>query len=215
MLTGHLKDALLQVRQLQQAVVERQRFRGYSGRARMISGSLALLAAAAMATAQFPPTTRAHVLGWGGVFVVALVLNGGALLYWFFRDPRVSSDIWRLRPILDSIPPLVVGGALTFTLIVHGFHAYLFGVWMCMFGLTNLASRYVLPRLVSLVGAFYVVCGVGWLLCPRVSFLNPWPMGLVFFAGEWASGLILHFDQSRYLSLIRHQEVEEHENEEE
>jgi hypothetical protein len=209
MLAEHLKEALAQVRQLQMAVVERQRFRGYSGWARIFSGSLALVAAAVMSMPPYPETTRAHVLGWGGVFVVSLLLNSGALLYWFINDPRVERDVFRLRPIIDALIPLVVGGALTFTMIVHGFHQYLFGVWMCMFGLSNLASRYVLPPTIALVGLFYVFCGVAWLLSPFATFLNPWPMGTVFFAGEWAGGLILHFDERRYLSIVRSMDVEE------
>ncbi|MBN1268752.1 MAG: hypothetical protein JXB04_04130 [Kiritimatiellae bacterium] len=220
MLTQHLKDALAQVRQLQQAVLERQRFRGYSGPARIASGSLALLAAIAMASPLYPATTRAHVLGWGGVFIVALLLNTIALLYWFLYNPNVKHDPRKLLPLFDSIPAIIVGAALTFTLILHGWHEYLFGVWMCMFGLSNLASRYVLPRPIILVGLFYIACGVGWLVTPNASFLNPLPMGFVFFAGEWAGGLILYFDQRRYLSFARYldegmgeEEKDEHDRE--
>ena len=209
MLTGHLRDALAQVRQLQQAVLTRQRFGGYSGPARAASGTAALLAAAVMASDRYPHTHRAFFMGWGAVFVFALILNGGALLYWFLNDPRVKRDIYRLRPIGDGIPSLVVGGALTLMLAFHGLADYLFGVWMCMFGLTNLASRYVLPRYISLVGVFYVLCGVAWLLLPQATFMNPWPMGLVFFMGEWAGGLLLYFDERRYLALVRYQDVEE------
>lgn len=215
MVAGHVREALSQVRQLQQAVLDRQRFRGFSGLTRMISGTFALVAAAIMAWSKYPATTRAHVWGWGAVFVAATAINGCALIYWFFNDPQVSRDFRRLRPMLDSLPPLIVGGVLTFTFILNGLHEYLFGVWMCMFGLSNLASRFVLPRPIALVGVFYVVCGMGWLLSKNASFVNPWPMGLVFFAGEWAGGLVLHFDQSRYLTFERHQITEEQEYEEE
>lgn len=209
MLTDHLREALSQVRELQTAVIEKQRFGGYSGPARAISGSIALAASAFMSFSAFPQTIKAHILAWAFVFVVALILNAAALLYWFLNDPRVKRDVWRLKPILDSAPPFVVGGALTATLIFRGDYDLLFGVWMCMFGLTNLASRHFLPRLISLVGVFYVLCGIGWLLTPHVSFINPWPMGVVFFAGEWAGGLILYFDERRYLSFVRYQDVEE------
>ena len=37
-------------------------------------------------------------------------------------------------------------------------------------------------------------CGTVYLLFSDVSFLNPWPMGVVFFIGEWLGGIILHFD---------------------
>ncbi len=192
---------------MQQSVLTRQRFGGYSGPARAVSGTAALMAAAIMTSPYYPQTPQAHFVGWGAVFVFALTLNGGALLYWFLNDSRVKRDIHRLVPILDGIPPLIVGGALTVMLALNGVSQCLFGAWMCMFGLTNLASRYVLPRHISYVGVFYVLCGVAWLLMPETTFLNAWPMGLVFFVGEWAGGLVLYFDERRYLALIRCQDV--------
>jgi hypothetical protein len=214
MFSGHIREALAQVRQLQQSVLTRQQFRGYSGPARVVSGTAALMAAAIMSSAHYPATPRAHFLGWGAVFVFALILNGGALLYWFLNDPRVNRNMRRLAPILDSAPSLVVGGALTVMMAFNGVSQYLFGVWMCMFGLTNLASRYVLPRHIWFVGTFYVVCGVAWLLLPQTTFLNPWPMGVVFFAGELMGGCILYSDQRRYLALVRYQDIHEQETRE-
>ena len=37
----------------------------------------------------------------------------------------------------------------------------------------------------------YMACGGGILLSSGLSFLNPWPMGAVFFIGEVAGGMIL------------------------
>lgn len=194
----HVRSALAQVLELQQKVIERQRFKGFSGPTRAMSGTLALFAAAIMSAPFYPATSRAHLIGWGLVFVLSLFVNGIALLYWFFFDPMVRRDFRRLMPLLDVIPPLFVGGMLTLTVLLHDRYDYLFGIWMCMFGLANLASRYVLPRTICLVGLFYVLCGGVWLLAPHLSFLNPWPMGIVFFAGEWAGGMILHFDDKRF-----------------
>ncbi len=84
--------------------------------------------------------------------------------------------------------------------IAKGQPHFLFGIWMCLFGLANLASRHVLPRAIGLVGLYYVVAGATCLLLPNLSFTNPWPMGIAFFIGEWACGLILHFDQHRKIS---------------
>lgn len=202
MIPEQLREALDSIRQIQRTVMDRQRFRGFSGRARVAAGIFALVMAFIMQIA-FPHTTRSHLLGWGVVLVVALLLNGGAVLYWFLFDPRVRRDIRRLRPLMDTIPPLLVGGALTAALILRAQHDCLFGVWMCMFGLSNLASRYVLPGATAWVGVFYVVCGMVWWFLPDGGFLNPLPAGLVFCAGEVASGLILHFDERRYLLLER------------
>ena len=197
-----IQEALGYVRDVQQALVERQRFKGYSGPARMASGTIALAAAAIMAAPFYPEKPVAHLAGWGAVFVVAFVMNTVALATWFFFDPLPRRDVRALKPIIDVIPPLVVGGLLTAALIVHGRYEYLFGVWMCLFGLTNMASRIFLPRLVWVVGLFYLGAGAVCLLAPRVDFMNPWPMGTVFFAGEWAGGLVLFHDGTRKLPFV-------------
>ena len=50
MIANHIHDALAQVRELQQRILERQRFRGYSGEARMSAGTFALVGAWIMAS---------------------------------------------------------------------------------------------------------------------------------------------------------------------
>jgi len=198
MISQHVQDALVQVRELQQSIADRLRFKGFSGPTRAISGTVALVIAGVMSTPIFPAETEAHLVGWAVVFAVGFCLNAGALVHWFLRDPDVQRNIHRLSPVIDVLAPIAVGGILSAALILHGMHRYLFGTWMCMFGLMNLASRHVLPRSITLVGLFYIVCGGAWLLAPRVTFLNPWPMGLVFFAGEWVGALILYMDDRRY-----------------
>jgi hypothetical protein len=197
---GAVHEALRQVRELQERILEKQRFKGYSGRARAISGTLALVAAAIMASRYFPSTLIAHLTGWGVVFVLSLILNYGALLYWFLRDPRAKRDMRRLKPVKDNLPPLIVGGVLTLALVLQNLHSWLFPVWMCLFGLSNLATRPVLPRGIVVIGWFYIVAGTLLLLMGPYSFLNPWPMGMIFFAGEWMGGIVLHFDESSSFS---------------
>ena len=79
MLTGHIREALAQVRQLQQAIVTRQPFRGYSGPARAVSGTGALAAAAIMASDYYPRTAFAHFVGWGAVFVFCVAVKWGGI----------------------------------------------------------------------------------------------------------------------------------------
>ena len=78
-----------------------------------------------------------------------------------------------------------------------------------MFGLSNLASRYVLPKNIVGVGVFYMACGLVWMLLLNSAFVDPWPMGIVFFIGEWAGGYVLYSDQHRYLALRRYQDFDE------
>jgi hypothetical protein len=194
MIANHIHHALAQVRELRHKIIEKQRFKGYSGRARALGGTVALMAAIIMASDWFPTRNLYHVIGWGMVFAIAVGLNYGALVYWFLFDPSVERDIRKLRPVLDIMPPILFGGVLTLAFLVHGEHRLLFGMWMGLFGLANLASYHVLPREIIVVGLFYFTAGTICLLKPGLQFNNPWPMGTVFFFGEWLGGVILHFD---------------------
>ena len=197
-------EALRQVQELKQKILEKQRFKGYSGRARAISGTLALGAAAILASPYWPMTNAAHLTGWAIVFVLACFLNFGAILYWFLRDPSAKRDVRRLRPLIDTLPPLLVGGILTLGLIRHELYSWLFPIWMCLFGLANLASRHVLPPAISTIGWFYILAGSLLLLIGPHPFTNPWPMGIIFFAGEWMGGIVLHFDTSDSMADFFH-----------
>src|SRR5438105_15680432 len=113
MIASHIHDALRQVQELKQKILEKQRFKGYSGRARALSGSMALLAAALMSRPSYPHGDQAQLFGWGVVFAVSVLLNFGAILYWFLFDPVAQRDFRRLKPLKDVLPPLFAGGILT------------------------------------------------------------------------------------------------------
>lgn len=190
MISDHIHNALAQVRELRRRVVESQRFRGYSGRARAMGGAAALLGAWVMSLRQIPETTEAHLIGWGAVLVVSLSFNYGALLLWFLSEPLEKRDVRQLLPAVEPFFPLLVGGVLTWILIRSDLFQYLFGMWMCMYGLANLAARWFLPRAVFPLGLYYILAGTVCLLAVDISFMNPWPMGVVFFVGELVGGLI-------------------------
>jgi hypothetical protein len=137
------------------------------------------------------------------VFVLALILNYGALIYWFLHDPDVARDPRRLRPALEILPTLCAGGVITIALVNHGEYDLLFGAWMVIFGLIHFTARSVLPRGLAWVGIYYLVCGAVCLLFwPGISFTkNPLAMGGIFFAGEFLGGLVLHYDGKTVPSL--------------
>ena len=198
MIANHIHDAISQVRKLREAVLDKRQFRGYSGPARMLSGVVALAGAAVLAWLQ-PGTATGHLLGWGAVLVAALLLNYGALLYWFLRNPQVGRDPAMLQPAFDAIPPLAVGAAFTAACLLRGQYDLLVPVWMCMYGLAHIPYRNTLPRANYGVGLFYITAGAACLFWPGAMFTNPWPMGLVFFAGEMAGGIVLHVNRVRNL----------------
>ena len=190
MIAHHIHDALAQVRRLQGLILERQLFRGYSGKARLLCGLLSIIGAGVIAGhAEGGPT--AVLLGWGAVLLAGLLLNYCSLLYWFLFDREVRRNPAMLKPALDAVPALAVGAVLTVALIRLGAHDLLYGTWMALYGLAQVSYKKSLPQGIYSVGIGYIACGVFCLLNPAVSFLNPWPMGAVFFVGECAGGAIL------------------------
>ncbi|MCX7007912.1 MAG: hypothetical protein NTY53_11815 [Kiritimatiellaeota bacterium] len=198
-----LHDALTQVRQMRNALQERRQFRGYSGRARLLGGGLALACAFVLAS---PATAKpqAHFLAWLIVLVMALAANYGALLLWFFSRDGAGRDRSVVRPAYDALAPLALGGLLTLALARAGAYDLLFGTWMCCYGLAHLPYRLTLPRLNYLVGLGYLAAGAACLVAPGAGILNPWPMGVVFFIGETCGGFALIQDDRRYEQELRH-----------
>ncbi len=202
-MTPSLHEALRQVRELQQAILEKQRFKGYSGRARALAGCVALGSALVLGAPRFPTSAEAHLIGWGVVFVLAMLLNYGVLIYWFLHDPEVGRDFRRLRPALEIAPILAVGGVVTLALASHQQYNLLFGMWMVLYGLLNFTARQVLPKRLFWVGLYYLICGTLCLIAlPNLSFTrDSWVMGIVFFVGELFGGLVLHYDERPFPSL--------------
>ena len=147
-----------------------------------------------------PPRVSLRLPGriWRGtVLLVGVISNYAALVYWFLFDDNVRRNPLMLKPALDAIPALGVGAVVSLALILHGEFDLLFGVWMCLYGLAQVAYRNSMPKGIYRIGLFYLVCGVGCLLSPWVTFTDPWPMGLVFFGGETAGGWVLIQDHRR------------------
>lgn len=189
MSSSQVHKALRQVQEIRQRIIERQLFRGYSGVARLCGGWLALCAACVMSLPWYPHTVDAFVLGWGSVCALAFLVNLGAVLFWHFK--KTNPQLTELRPVIDAVSPLVVGGILTLALLRIGAYDLLPGTWMCLFGIVNIASRHALPQSIFHLGWCYIACGVFvFVTWPEGAFLNPWPMGLVFFIGESTGGII-------------------------
>jgi hypothetical protein len=191
MIANHIHDALAQVKKLQEFILEKRLFKGYSGWARIGSGSVALIGAAIMASDLVPKDPFIHIDCWAAVVFVGLVLNYGCLIYWFLFNQEVRRNPIMVKPALDALPALMVGAVLTLSFTLTGQFNMLFGMWMCLYGLAQVAYRQSLPYGIYVVGIGYVFCGIFCLLLDSITFLNPWPMGIVFFIGELAGGIVL------------------------
>lgn len=184
-----LKQALTEVRDLRKHILEKQLYRGYSGRARAIGGTIALVVAAVASCPPLQPGPDGLFLTWGGVFLAALAVNYGALAIWMLKGNFRRSDH---SVVFEMLPVWLVGGGITLALWRLGQHDLLYGSWMCLFGLAQSLHRLRLPRKIARVGAWYIGCGMLCLLFADGIFERPLAMGLVFFIGEFAAGFILH-----------------------
>jgi hypothetical protein len=190
-IANHIHDALAQVRKLREIVLEKKLFKGYSGKARIVSGIAPLAAAVVLSSGAVSPTPLAHLAGWGVVLGVGLIVNYAALAYWFLFDSEAGRNLLMLKPAIDAVPALAVGAVLSLALILTEQYDLLFGAWMSLYGLAQVSYRQSLPVGIYLVGLCYIACGAYCLIAPGISFTNPWPMGIVFCLGEVAGGVIL------------------------
>lgn len=187
----NLRDALGCVSEMRMRILESQKFRGYSGRARALGGCAALVGALAL---RCVPEGARHVglpLVWGAVFILGFTLNYGAVLRWWLRLPGEARARSPLTPALENLPVFVVGGALTAHLLARAQVASLPGVWASLLALTHFTAKYAIPRGLRAVGWWYVAAGAFMLACPEAGWKEPVIPGLVFFVGEWAGGWLI------------------------
>ncbi len=192
MIANHIHDAMGQVRRMQELVLAKQRFKGFSGKSRATGGVFALLGAFVMSRPEFPISEWWHLAGWVVVLLLGMAINFGGLAIWFLFDSVVERDYKQLKPVADALPALGIGAVFSLALVLHAQFDLLFGAWMCLYGLVHMAYQNSLPKIHFLVGIFYMGCGSYALLAPGLSFINPWTMGIVFGAGEIAAGIILY-----------------------
>jgi hypothetical protein len=129
---------------------------------------------------------------------VALVAGEIVQRYW-----RSESSLDRELTILaveQFLPCIVAGGLLTAVICEFASSAVwiLPGLWAIFFGLGMFASRRLLPRLIGLAAAFYVLMGCGYVtLGPAGLHYSAWMMGFTFGIGQMASACVLHWSLER------------------
>lgn len=68
-------EALHDIRELKRRIVDGKLFQGYSGVARMIGGTVAIVGMLIMFLPFYPKTPTSHIIGWGIICVLAGGIN--------------------------------------------------------------------------------------------------------------------------------------------
>src|SRR5262249_7165561 len=99
------------------------------------------------------------------------------------------------------VPALVAGGLLTLVIARCASESLwmLPGLWAVLFSLGIFASCRLLPKAVTLAGAWYLICGILALARGQgPAALSPWFMGISLGLGQLVTAVILHVTLERF-----------------
>ena len=205
MSTQSVPNALRQVQIIQQYFLEKNRFAGYSGNARTLCGIIVICAAYYLARLGSGQSPEYHLACWLIVAFLSFAINIGAVLMWFQRQPAEVRNWSRLAPVWFVLPPIFIGAVLTYALVLKGQYNLLFGMWMVMYGLTHFYASHAVPLVAHrLLTGFYIIAGCYCLVNPAIRFVNPMPMGMVFFVGEIIGGIVFVINRQSDSVLLRY-----------
>ena len=198
----HLDEALRQIADIRQQMAQGEVFRGYRSATVGFSGMAGILAAAFQSRwVPAPEGALGRYLGlWLGVAAASLLVAGLEL---WRRARETDSELARegtLFACQQFLPTVAVGAFLTLCIYFGAPQAawMLPGLWALVFGLGVFASCRLLPKEVSWVGVYYVVCGGGALMWGQgANAFSPWQMGVTFGGGQLLGAAILYWTLER------------------
>ncbi len=192
-----LDKALSDILTIRSQIAAATAFRGYGPAVVAATGGLALVTAIGQALWLAEPTQ--HPLTFLAGWVAAAVLSAGIVGFEMQgRSRRLHSDLAdaMIHNAIEQFTPAAAAGVLLGVVFVRFAPDSLWtlpGLWQVMVSLGIFASVRSLPRGVALVGAWYLVAGLGVLMLASGSHaLSPWTMGLPFVIGQILMAAVLH-----------------------
>jgi|SoiMethySBSTD1v2_1073268.scaffolds.fasta_scaffold987388_2 hypothetical protein len=165
-------------------------FDGYRAAPVACSGALALLAGALQRF--LSPSPAGFVALWVITAAVSFGLNVFVIARTYGTSPRQWERSLAFAALLDLMPAMVGGSALTIALVARGGFALLPGTWMILYGTGIMASRRHVPRGCAWIGLAYVAAGAATLLfLPAATALRADVMGGAFGVGQFLLALVL------------------------
>jgi hypothetical protein len=194
-----LHEALTEIASIRRQIAGAEKFYGYRAIPVAVGGLVAFVAAGVQPSLMVEPSRdlQAYLTLWIAVAVVAGIVP--AVDVW-----RRHSDRWSLGGTLARLafeqfaPCIFVGGLVTAVIACSApqLDWTLPSLWGVIFSLGLFASFRLLPTAIVIVATWYLVSGCLCLaLGPDRARLAPWTMALIFGIGQWATALVLLFQQ--------------------
>ncbi len=190
-----LDKALADIGAIRSQLAAGTAFRGYGPAALAATGALALLTAAAQALWLDAAAQPLTFLGaWFAVALVCVAIVGVEMRRRAHRHHSGLADAM-IRQAIEQFLPAGAAGALLGVVIVIAVPDAMWmlpGLWQMLVGLGLFAALRSLPRRAAMVGAWYVLAGLGGLmLASDGRILSPWLMGVPFAVGQAMMAMIV------------------------
>ena len=196
-----LDEAMERIAVIHRHIVRGQLFRGYRAVPTFLSGLLAFIACAIQGIwLDDDAHVDACVILWACTAAVSVAIVAGEMIVRVRRSGSTLERDMTIGAAEQFIPTIAAGALLTFVLCEFAWEELwlLPGLWSIMFSLGVFASRRMLPRAVTLVGAHYLLTG---LLCIAFghtgAFFPGWAMAITFGAGQFMTAGILYWSLER------------------
>jgi len=190
-----VRQALADLAEVRDRLATVQRFDGYSGRAAIASGLVAVGAGIVQGMLVPEPATVAerhvYLAVWLGCLGCALAINYGAILAWRARNRGAQAGVQMRTVGMSIVPAIAAGGVITLALVQRGLDDLLPGMWCATYALGLFASRAMVPRDVVIVAAAFGAAAAALLLTPGIHPLAWWIMPTAFGLGQILIGAIV------------------------
>ena len=190
-----LDRALLDINFVREHIARTTQFRGYGPLTLAATGVFALGVAAVEAQRPSAAHGRAleFILVWCATAVVAVTLIGIEAIV---RSRRLHGGmaVEMLQSAIEQFLPAITAGILiTFALArwAPGALWMLPGLWQIVFSLGVFSTARILPKMVFIVGIWYLGCSLACLAMGQGDPLSPWSMGIPFGGGQLLVACIL------------------------
>ena len=190
-----LDRALLDINFVREHIARTTQFKGYGPLTLAATGFFALGVAAL--EAQLPARSHGRALEfiatWTATAAVAVLLIGIEAIV-RSRKLHVGMAVEMLQAAIEQFLPAVTAGVLIAFALARWSPSSLWmlpGLWQIVFSLGVFSTARILPKVVFIVGIWYLGCGLACLAMGQSDPLSPWSMGIPFGVGQLLVACIL------------------------